>query len=170
MAAGEFVSVSSQKDVEQQDLSVEAAELMADPAAELDELTGIYVQRGLNPRLAREVAVEFSRADPLAAHARDELGQSPTTAARPVQAAVASAASFAGGAVLPLIAMLAGSGTARIVLLVVVAVVGLGFLGGLGAALGGANRRRAAVRVVLGGSIAMAVTALVGALVGTAIG
>ncbi|WP_131787302.1 VIT1/CCC1 transporter family protein [Protofrankia symbiont of Coriaria ruscifolia] len=170
MAAGEFVSVSSQKDAELEDLSVEAAELATDPDAELDELTGIYIGRGLNPRLAREVAVEFSRTDPLAAHARDELGHSPDNAARPVQAAGASALSFAAGAVLPLVAMLAGSGTDRVVLLIAVTEVGLGLLGAVGAALGGANRVRAAVRVVLGGSVAMAVTAAVGALVGTTVG
>ncbi len=170
MAAGEFVSVSSQKDAELEDLSVEAAELAADPDAELDELTGIYVRRGLSPWLAREVAVEFSRIDPLAAHARDELGHSPDNAARPVQAAGASALSFAAGATLPLVALLAGSSTARVVLLIAITEMGLGLLGAVGAALGGANRVRAAVRVVFGGSVAMAVTAAVGALVGTTVG
>ncbi|WP_239313211.1 VIT1/CCC1 transporter family protein [Frankia sp. Cj3] len=169
MAAGEFVSVSSQRDVELRDLSVEAAELAADPAAELEELTGIYVRRGLSPQLAREVAVEFSRADPLAAHARDELGQSPAAAARPVQAAGASALSFAVGALLPLLATLATGGSSRIVLLVAVTLVGLALLGAVGATLGGANRMRAAGRVLLGGCVAMAVTAMVGALAGTAI-
>nr|WP_322749403.1 MULTISPECIES: VIT1/CCC1 transporter family protein [unclassified Frankia] len=169
MAAGEFVSVSSQRDVELRDLSVEAAELAADPAAELEELTGIYVRRGLNPRLAREVAVEFSQADPLAAHARDELGQLPANAARPVQAAGASALSFAAGALLPLLATVVAGSTARIVLLIGVTLVGLALLGTVGAALGGANRRRAAARVVIGGCIAMAVTAAVGAVAGTAI-
>ncbi|WP_250292324.1 VIT1/CCC1 transporter family protein, partial [Frankia sp. CiP1_Cm_nod1] len=170
MAAGEFVSVSSQKDAEREDLATEAAELATDPDAELEELAGIYVQRGLSPRLAREVAVELSRTDPLAAHARDELGQSPQSAARPAQAAGASALSFAVGAALPLVALLASSGTARAVLLVVITEVGLALLGVTGAALGGARRARAAVRVVLGGSAAMAVTAAVGALVGTTIG
>ncbi|AEH10831.1 MULTISPECIES: VIT1/CCC1 transporter family protein [Protofrankia] len=170
MAAGEFVSVSSQKDAEREDLSVEAAELASDPDAELEELTDIYIQRGLSPRLAREVAVEFSHTDPLAAHARDELGQSPQSAARPVQAAAASALSFALGAALPLVTLLAGSDTARVVLLIVITEVGLALLGAIGAALGGARRTRAAIRVVLGGSAAMAVTAAVGALVGTTVG
>jgi VIT1/CCC1 family predicted Fe2+/Mn2+ transporter len=169
MATGEFVSVGSQRDAELQDLSVEAAELAADPDAELDELTGIYVRRGLSPRLAREVAVEFSRTDPLTAHARDELGQSPATAARPLQAAGASALSFAVGAILPLLAVLAASNTTRVALLIGVTVIGLALLGTLGAVFGGGNRVRAAGRVVIGGCIAMAVTALVGALVGTAI-
>lgn len=166
MAAGEYVSVSSQRDVERADLAREAAELAADPDRELEELTGIYERRGLDRTLARAVAVQLSERDRLAAHARDELGHSAAGAARPLQAAAASAASFAVGAVLPLVGMAAGGARTRIALIVAITLVGLALLGAVGAVLGGAPKTGAALRVVVGGSLAMAVTAAVGSLVG----
>jgi len=166
MAAGEYVSVHSQADTEQADLSRERAELEKDPAAELRELTGIYVARGLEPGLAQQVAQQLTARDPLAAHARDELGISATFSARPVQAALASAASFAVGAALPL-AVTALSAQAR--LIAWVTVTALLFLAGLGAVAaraGGAKVAPAAVRVTFWGALAMAATAGVGALFG----
>lgn len=170
MAAGEYVSVSSQRDSERSDLAREQRELDADPGAELDELTGIYEGRGLSPVLARQVAEELSRGDALAAHARDELGITEYAAARPLQAAVASALSFAVGAAIPLIAVLPPYGPAeRIWVTVIVTVLGLIALGAAGAILGKAPVLRASARVLLWGVAAMAVTSLIGALVGTAV-
>lgn len=168
MAAGEYVSVSSQRDSEEADLALEARELAADPQGELRELALIYEGRGLSPSLARQVAEELSRGDGLAAHARDELGLSEDRRARPWQAAWASAASFTAGAALPLLCALAPEG-ARGPLVVVVTLALLCALGGLGARLGGAPIRRAALRVTLWGAAAMALTAAIGALVGTAV-
>jgi VIT1/CCC1 family predicted Fe2+/Mn2+ transporter len=170
MAAGEYVSVSSQRDSERADLVREQRELDADPIAELEELTGIYEERGLSPALAREVAEELSNGDALAAHARDELGITDYAAARPLQAAVASAFSFAVGAIIPLIAVLPPYGpTARVWVTVVVTVLGLIALGAAGAILGKAPVLRASARVLFWGVAAMAVTSLIGALVGTAL-
>lgn len=170
MAAGEYVSVSSQRDSERADIARETRELHDDPAGELDELTGIYEERGLSPGLARQVAEELSATDVLAAHARDELGITDYAAARPLQAAVASALSFAIGAILPLLAVLPGYGqTARIWVTVLVTVVGLIALGAAGAILGKAPVVRASARVLFWGVVAMAVTAGIGALVGTAV-
>jgi vacuolar iron transporter family protein len=166
MAAGEYVSVRSQADTEQADLSRERAELEKDPAAELRELTGIYVARGLEPGLAQQVAQQLTAHDPLATHARDELGISAAFSARPVQAALASAASFAVGAALPL-AVTALAAQAR--LLAWVTVTALLFLAGLGALAaraGGARVAPAAARVTFWGALAMAATAAVGALFG----
>lgn len=169
MAAGEYVSVSSQRDTEQADLRLEERELSDDPAGELRELTGIYERRGLPAELAEEVAVALSEGDVLRAHARDELGLDEERSARPLQAAGASALSFACGAALPLIAVGVVSGGARAVVCVVVTLLALVVLGDLGARLGGAPRLRATIRVVFWGAAAMAITSGIGAVVGTAV-
>jgi VIT1/CCC1 family predicted Fe2+/Mn2+ transporter len=168
MAAGEYVSVHSQADTEAADLARESAELAADPAAEHRELTAIYVKRGLETGLARQVAEQLMQHDALGAHARDELGISDTLSARPVQAALASAASFAVGAALPLaVAALAPPAT----LLAAVSALSLVFLAALGAAAaraGGANALTGAWRVTFWGALAMGITAGVGTLFGAA--
>ena len=163
MAAGEYVSVSSQADTEQAELNRERSELDTDPAFELQELTDIYVARGLRPELAGQVAKELMARDALGAHLRDELGLSATLGARPVQAAVASAGSFAAGAVLPLAtAMLVPSrGSLAIAGASLVSLFGLG---ALSAKIGGSPPVRAAMRVTFWGAIAMALTAAVGSL------
>jgi VIT1/CCC1 family predicted Fe2+/Mn2+ transporter len=167
MSAGEYVSVSSQRDAEQADLRLEERGLRRDPEGELRELAGIYEQRGLAPELATEVAVALSRSGALAAHARDELGLDEARLARPFQAAWASALSFSAGGVLPLLAIAVTPASARVAVCVAVTLIALGALGDLGARLGGAPRRRAALRVVAWGAVAMAITAAIGALVGT---
>jgi len=166
MAAGEFVSVSSQADSERSDLERERRELEADEPSERAELAGIYVQRGLEPALAKQVAVQLMKHDALAAHARDELGLSATHRARPLQAAMASASSFAAGAVLPLL-MVLWSPTA--ILIPVVAgssLLFLAVLGGLAARAGGAPIATGALRVTFWGALAMALTAAVGSAFG----
>jgi len=169
MAAGEYVSVSSQADTERADLERETAELAAAPAAEEDELTGIYVNRGLDADLARTVAQQLMAKDALRAHLRDELGHSEEFAARPLQAALASAATFAVGAALPLLtAVIVPVGLVSMM----VAVVSLLCLAGLGAVAahtGGAPVIRGTVRVAFWGALAMAITAAVGALFGAAV-
>ncbi len=167
MAAGEYVSVSSQSDTESADLARERAELATQPAHELEELVGIYQSRGLSPDLAREVAVQLTARDALAVHAREELGITDATAARPLQAALASAAAFAVGAALPvLVATFAP--TAWLGQLVIgTALVLLVVLGALAARVGGAPVVRGAFRVALWGALAMGASALVGRLVGT---
>ena len=169
MAAGEYVSVSSQADAEKADLSRERGELSHFPVAEEAELAGIYVSRGLAPELAVKVAEQLMGEDALAAHARDELGIHDKTRARPVQAALASAAAFAVGAAPP--ALLAALLPARVLALAIVGVtlVLLLVLGGLAARLGGAPLARGAMRVAFWGAVAMACTALVGRLVGAVI-
>lgn len=162
MAAGEYVSVSSQRDTELADLETERRELAEVPDAELDELAEIYRRRGLNPTLARQVAVELSAHDTLAAHARDELGLDPKALANPRQASMVSAISFGAGAVIPVFVGGLVGGTGRFVVLVAVTLVALGLLGALGARAGGAPVRRAAFRVLVGGSAALAITAVVG--------
>ena len=169
MAAGEYVSVSSQRDAEQADLRLEERELARDPPGELRELAGIYERRGLPPALAGEVAAALSRRGALAAHARDELGLDEQRLARPFQAAWTSALSFAAGAALPLVAVAVTPAAARVGATVVVTLIALALLGDLGARLGGAPRRAATVRVVAWGAVAMAVTAGIGALVGTVV-
>ena len=164
MAAGEYVSVSSQVDVERADRAKEQRELAEDPEAELAELAGIYRARGLPEELAAQVAVALHEADPLAAHLRDELGQSETTAARPVQAALASAGSFLVGGLLPFLGLLGSTPAARIWVIVAVTLVGLAVAGVLSARIAGTTVLRPALRVVLGGGLAMAVTAAVGQL------
>ena len=166
MAAGEFVSVHSQEDTENADLSRERAELKRDPAGEQRELAGIYVSRGLDPLLADQVAGALMARDALGAHARDELGFSAASAARPTQAALASAASFSVGAALP-IAVVAAASPQQLILWV--PITSLAFLAGLGAVsaqVGGARLWNGAWRVAFWGAIAMAVTAGAGALFG----
>lgn len=170
MAAGEYVSVSSQRDSEEADLQLERRELREDPEGELRELTGIYEQRGLPAPLARQVAEALSAGDPLEAHARDELELSHERRARPFQAAWASALSFSVGAVLPLAAIGVSPGSLRETICVGATLVALALLGDIGARLGGAPPLRATARVVGWGVVAMAVTAGIGALVGTAVG
>ncbi|MDK3018173.1 VIT1/CCC1 transporter family protein [Pseudodonghicola flavimaris] len=166
MAAGEYVSVSSQADAEQADLARERRELEEMPEEELEELTMIYVARGLDRDLAEQVARQLTDRDALGAHARDELGITDTVATNPIQAALVSALTFAMGAVVPLIvAVLAPP--AQIGLFVVVAtLVALAVLGSLGASAGGAGKRRGALRVTFWGALAMAATAAVGAVFG----
>jgi vacuolar iron transporter family protein len=169
MAAGEYVSVSSQRDTEEADLRLEARELAADPEGELAELAAIYEGRGLAPELAAEVAAALTKDDALAAHARDELGLEQDRRARPLQAAGASALSFAVGAILPLLAIGVFGGSTRVAACVVVTVLALAGLGGLGARLGGAPELPAITRVVFWGAVAMAATSAIGALVGSAV-
>ena len=170
MAAGEYVSVSSQADTERADLRRERKELAEDPEFELNELTSIYVNRGLEPALARQVAQQLTAKDALAAHARDELGISEVTTARPIQAAFASALTFASGAALPLLVTLIAPRAALGAAVSIASLVFLAVLGVIGARTGGANIWRAALRVTFWGAVAMAVTAGVGALFGVAAG
>lgn len=169
MAAGEYVSVSSQSDTEHADLSRERQELKADPAAEQDELAHIYEKRGLDRPLAQEVARQLMAKDALAAHAHDELGISKITTARPIQAGLTSAATFSAGAALPLLAVIVSPPRYIILLVVVSALLFLAVLGGLGAKAGGAGYVKPIVRVTFWGALAMAVTAGVGLLVGKAV-
>lgn len=169
MAAGEYVSVSSQSDSEKAELARETQELRDDPAFEREELAQIYVHRGLDPALARQVADQLMAKDALGAHLRDELGISELTTAQPIQAALASAASFAVGAALPLVAALL-TPMGWIGPVVSVASLGsLALLGAVGAWTGGASPRQAAVRVAFWGALAMALTAAIGRLVGQAV-
>ncbi len=169
MAAGEFVSVSSQRDTERADLALEQRELAEQPELEQIELAAIYRARGLSAALADQVAAELSAGDLLRTHARDELGFDLDRLARPFQAAWASAASFAVGAAVPLVAILATPAAARIAVAIAVTLVALAALGLTGARLGGAPAIRAATRVVFGGVFAMAVTMGIGAAVGSVI-
>jgi VIT1/CCC1 family predicted Fe2+/Mn2+ transporter len=169
MAAGEYVSVSSQADSERADLARERKELAADQPAELAELTAIYVGRGLDPTLAKQVAERLMAHDALAAHARDELGISDALNARPVQAAFASAGTFAAGAALPLLAVVAGPGAHLIPVVAGLSLLFLATLGGLAAFVGGASATRGALRVTFWGALAMALTAGIGVLFGTAV-
>lgn len=168
MAAGEYVSVSSQSDTERAELARERRELAADSEGELLELAAIYEERGVEPALARQVAAQLMARDALGAHARDELGISETTAARPVQAAVASAASFAAGAILPLLIALAAPASLRVVLVSGGSLVLLAGLGALAAQAGGAPVVKATVRVTFWGALAMAATAGIGLIFGVA--
>jgi len=169
MASGEYNSVSSQRDTERADIARERREQHTEPERELDELTDIYVSRGLQPDLARQVAIQLHDADPLGAHLRDELGIIEENRARPLQAAVASASSFALAAAIPMLAVILAPAGVRIATVVGVSLAALALLGVTGARLGGAPPTRAAVRVLLGSGLAMALTAAIGALVGTAV-
>ena len=169
MAAGEYVSVSSQRDTEEADLRLEERELAEDPEGELAELTAIYEDRGLRSELALQVATELMEHDALEAHARDELGLPEDRRARPLQAAGASALSFAVGAIVPLLAIALFGASTRVIACVVVTILALAGLGALGARLGGAPERPALLRVVFWGVVAMGATAAIGALVGTAV-
>jgi VIT1/CCC1 family predicted Fe2+/Mn2+ transporter len=170
MAAGEYVSVSSQTDAEQADLARETRELAETPEAELEELTRIYMDRGLDRDLAQKVAHQLTERDALGSHARDELGISETVTARPIQAALVSALTFAVGAVVPLIVVLLAPETSIVPIVAASTICGLAVLGGLGAFAGGAGVVRGAARVTLWGALAMAATASVGALFGVAVG
>jgi VIT1/CCC1 family predicted Fe2+/Mn2+ transporter len=168
MAAGEYVSVSSQADTEEADLVIERAHLESDPAFERDELAAIYVDRGLEPALAETVAEQLMAHDALAAHARDELGFSHTILAKPVQAALASAGSFAVGATLPLATVAISPDQGRIALVAGMSLLFLAGLGVVAARAGGARKLRGAFRVTFWGALAMAFTALVGWAFGVA--
>lgn len=164
MAAGEYVSVSSQVDIERADQAKESRELAADPDAELAELAGIYRARGLPDALAMQVAVTLHEVDPLTAHLRDELGHNEATAARPVQAALASASSFLLGGLVPFLGLLAHGSTGRSWLIVAVTLIGLAAAGITGARIAGGPTLRPALRVLIGGALAMSITAAVGQL------
>lgn len=166
MAAGEYVSVQSQADAEAADLARERRELAEDPAGELAELTGIYVERGLDPDLAATVAQQLTLRDPLAAHVRDELGLSEILRARPLQAAGASALSFLLGSLLPVLTLLVSPQGRITTLVTATAMVALTLLGGLAASIGGAARWRGSLRMLFWGSFAMGLTAAVGRLFG----
>jgi vacuolar iron transporter family protein len=170
MAAGEYVSVSSQADTEQADLNLERRELAAEPRAEEDELAGIYERRGLDAALARTVAQQLMARDALAAHARDELGLTAELAARPLQAALASAATFSVGAAVPILTIVVVPASALVLVVSIVSLLCLVALGALAARTGGASATTGALRVAFWGALAMAVTAGVGRLFGTAVG
>ncbi|MDB5677303.1 VIT family protein [Sphingomonas bacterium] len=167
MAAGEYVSVSSQSDTERADIARETAELKDEPEAERQELAAIYRQRGLDHDLSLQVADQLMAHDALGAHLRDELGISATLTARPVQAALASAASFAAGAIVPVLATLLFGGEKLVAAVMVITLVLLATTGAIGARVGGASIVRGAVRVVFWGALAMAVTFSIGRLFGT---
>lgn len=167
MAAGEYVSVYSQADTERAELQRERHEIMMDPPAELKELKAIYVQRGLNPTLAEQVAEQLMMHNALAAHARDELGITGTMSARPIQAALASAVSFTAGAVLPLVTATVSPPRNLVVSVASASLLFLAILGALAARTGGAPLLPGAVRVTFWGALAMALTAGVGTLFGT---
>ena len=168
MPAGEFVSVQSQVDTERADLAKERSELLMDPAGELAELTKIYRQRGLDPVLARQVAEQLTLHDALGAHVRDELGLSETLRARPIQAALSSAASFAVGSVVPIAAILLSPQRQISLVTTTSALVALAALGALAARAGGASLQKGALRMLFWGGLAMALTAGVGRLFGVA--
>ena len=169
MAAGEYVSVSSQSDTEQADLTRERTELSQNVAFEREELAQIYVQHGVEAGLARQVVQQLMARDALGAHARDELGISEITTARPVQAALTSAATFAIGAALPLLMVLITPALFLVVAVSLASLLFLALLGAVGAKAGGADVGRATVRVTFWGALAMALTAGVGAIFGAAV-
>ena len=170
MAAGEYVSVHSQADTEKADLELERKHLEQEPEFELFELTQIYIERGLDPDLAKEVATQLMDHDALAAHARDELGITETSTAQPLQAAFFSAVSFSIGAALPLLTVWIAPHESLIAFTAASSLVFLALLGAVAANAGGASMLRGLVRVLFWGAIAMAATALVGKLFGTAVG
>jgi len=170
MAVGEYVSVASQRDIEQADLRIESQALEEHPAAELRELAEIWEHRGLQPELALQVAEQLTAKDALGAHARDELGLTADTTARPVQAALTSALAFTLAALVPLLGFLVAPEVGRSIFVIATAVLALLGLGYLGAVLGAAKRVRGMARVGLGGAAAMAVTLLIGKLTGAALG
>jgi VIT1/CCC1 family predicted Fe2+/Mn2+ transporter len=167
MAAGEYVSVSAQSDSERSDLERERRELTENEPQERAELAGIYVQRGLAPALAQEVAGQLMAHDALGAHARDELGLSPSTRPRPLQAALASAASFSVGALLPLLTLLTLPAAIADLAIAGGSLLFLGLMGGVAARTGGARLAPSILRVTFWGALAMAITAAVGRLIGT---
>lgn len=169
MAAGEYVSVSSQADTEEADMARERRELATQPREELAELAAIYEQRGVAPDLALEVARQMMAKDAFEAHARDELGLSSHVMAKPVQAAFTSAATFSVGAALPLVVALLAPAVAVVWAVSIAGLVGLAALGAVGASAGGASVWKPTVRVVFWGAVAMASTATIGALIGRAV-
>ena len=169
MAAGEYVSVSSQSDTEQADLARERTELSDNAEFELDELADIYVERGVDQALARQVAQQLMAKDALTAHARDELGISEITTARPVQAALTSAIMFSVGAGMPLLMVVISPASVLVPIVSVASLAFLALLGAIGAKAGGANILRATIRVTFWGASALAITAGIGKLFGTAI-
>jgi len=169
MAAGEYVSVSSQSDTEQADLARERAELVDQPEVEREELAQIYIQRGVSAELARQVADQLMAKDAVGAHARDELGISEVTAARPIQAALTSAATFAVGAAMPLAMVLLMPSSYLVIGVSIASLLFLALLGAVGARTGGANVWKATFRVTFWGALAMGLTAVIGALFGTVI-
>lgn len=166
MAIGEYVSVSSQRDSERADIAIERRSLEANPDGELDELTHIYMERGLDKDLARKVAIKLHEHDAVAAHARDELGIDHEDLAKPVQAAVASAVAFSFGAIVPILATLFASAHIVNQAIVISSLIMLAISGAVGAMLGGGHRILAAARVFVGGGLAMAITALIGHIIG----
>jgi len=170
MAAGEYVSVSSQRDSERADIAIEERSLAANPEGELAELAWIYEQRGLDPVLAKKVATQLHKHDAVAAHARDELGIDHESLANPMQASVASASSFAFGAIVPILAtILFSGGKGSSMAIVIASLIALAISGAIGAAIGGGHRLLAAGRVLVGGGLAMAVTAFIGHLIGASL-
>lgn len=169
MAAGEYVSVSSQSDTEQADLAREREELASQPALEREELAQIYMKRGVERGVALQVADQLMAKDALGAHAQDELGISEATTARPIQAALASAASFSIGAAMPLLMVAVSPARLLVPVVSAASLVFLAVLGAVGARAGGANVVRATIRVTFWGALAIALTAGIGALVGTAV-
>lgn len=169
MAAGEYVSVSSQSDTEQADLARERAELESQPVFEREELARLYVERGVEVELAHQVADQLMAKDALAAHARDELGISEVTAARPIQAALTSAATFAVGAALPLLMVILLPKALLVAGVSITSLIFLAALGAIGARAGGANAVRATARVTFWGALAMALTASIGSIFGTVV-
>ena len=170
MAVGEYVSVSTQRDAEQADIEREKRELTGQSQAELQELALIYVKRGIEQDLAMKVAEQLSARDRLGAHIRDELGINQSSLSRPMQAAWISAASFALFAMVPIAALLLAPAALRIPAIAILSLVSLAALGAFGGHLGGAPLGRAALRVTLGGALAMAVTALIGRILGVSVG
>jgi len=164
MAIGEYISVRSQNDVEESDRLIEIAHLEADPDAELKELQHIYIDRGLTPELALQVALEMHRKDPLEAHLRDELGQQPSTKARPVQAAVASAISFTLGGLIPFLGAFAPTFVSKAWSIVIFTLVGLALTGMISAKTSGSKMLSPTLRVLIGGSLGMVITAGIGAI------
>ena len=169
MAAGEYVSVSSQADTEAADLAREKRELETQPQEELSELAHIYMNRGVSKELAFEVAKQLMEKDALGAHARDELGITETATARPVQAALTSAATFAAGAIMPVVTAVVAPPAATAMAIPAVSLVFLAVLGAVGAKVGGAGVLKPTVRVAFWGALAMATTAAVGSLIGHAV-
>jgi VIT1/CCC1 family predicted Fe2+/Mn2+ transporter len=169
MAVGEYVSVSSQRDAERADIQRETRELTEQPKAELEELAMIYVKRGIEKDLALKVAEQLRAHDRLGAHMRDELGIDQTSLARPMQAAWISAASFASFAVIPIVALVVAPASLRIPVIAALSLVSLAALGAFGGHLGGAPLGRASLRVTLGGALAMAVTAVIGRILGVSV-
>ncbi|MBN6742499.1 VIT1/CCC1 transporter family protein [Acidithiobacillus sp. MC6.1] len=166
MATGEYVSVSSQADTQAADLAIEERELRKNPELELLELTRIYIHRGVDETVARQVATQLMEHDALGAHARDELGLTEAAEARPIQAAIASAASFVAGAILPILVVLLVPMSALLPVLIVLTLVLLSSLGALAAWAGGAAKFQGALRVLFWGALSLAATSLIGSLLG----